>query len=91
MYVLLIAIAFIVVAIVQSVKNDVFLAFLGQRIRTIREAKKLTQLDLGLLCNNHAEQIGRIERGEHNVTICSLLVIANAFDTSLKELLDFKY
>ncbi|MBC7383299.1 MAG: helix-turn-helix transcriptional regulator [Bacteroidia bacterium] len=75
----------------QNVKDEYFLAALGKRIRSIREAKKLTQLDLGLLCNNHSEQIGRIERGQHNVTICSLLLIANALEVSMKDLLDFDY
>lgn len=75
----------------QFVKNKKFLKALGKRIRTLRTEKGFTQLTLGELCNNHAEQIGRIERGELNVTIGSLLVIAKALELSLSELLDFKY
>ncbi len=75
----------------QNVKNEKFLLLLGKKIRILREGKGLTQLDLGILCNNHAEQIGRIERGEFNVTICTLLVISNSLKISLSELLDFKY
>lgn len=91
MYVLFVCMLFSFIAYVQHVKNEQFLLALGQKIRLVREQKKLTQLDLGLMCNNHAEQIGRIERGEHNVTICSLLIIANSLNITLKELLDFKY
>lgn len=76
-------------ASVQKVKDEKFLSQLGSRVRSVREANGLTQLDLGLLCNNHAEQIGRIERGQHNVTICSLLHIARALKVPLRELLDF--
>jgi ribosome-binding protein aMBF1 (putative translation factor) len=76
-------------ALVQFVKDEKYLKALGKRIRSLREAKQMTQLDLGLLCNNHAEQIGRIERGQHNVTICSLLYIAKALEISVSELLDF--
>ncbi|MEI6507293.1 MAG: helix-turn-helix transcriptional regulator [Bacteroidota bacterium] len=73
----------------QNVKNPTFLKALGQRIKRLREDRKLTQLALGELCNNHAEQIGRIERGELNVSICSLLIIADALEIDLKELFDF--
>ena len=74
----------------QNVKDDLFLKLIGQRIKSVREEKRLTQLDLGLLCNNHAEQIGRIERGEYNVTICSLLIVCKALGITLSELLSFQ-
>ncbi|MCG9881630.1 MAG: helix-turn-helix transcriptional regulator [Bacteroidia bacterium] len=43
------------------------------------------------MCQNHAEQIGRIERGQHNVSICSLLAIANALQVPVSEILQFDY
>jgi len=61
---------------------------LGVRIRELRNARKLTQVELGVMCNNYAEQIGRIERGQLNVTVCTLNIIAKAFDIKLSELLD---
>lgn len=71
---------------VQSVKDDGFLELLGRRIRSVRLSKGYTQLDLAVRINNHAEQIGRIERGELNVSICSLKKIADALDLSLSDL-----
>ncbi|MFN8309617.1 MAG: helix-turn-helix transcriptional regulator [Chitinophagales bacterium] len=70
----------------QSVKDDGFLELLGRRIRSVRLSKGYTQLDLAVRINNHAEQIGRIERGELNVSICSLKKIADALDLSLSDL-----
>ncbi len=35
-------------------------------------AKGLSQVDVGVAMDNYGEQIGRIERGELNVTICTL-------------------
>lgn len=49
----------------------------------------MTQLDLAGKMDNFAEQIGRIERGEQNVSVCTLLKIATALEVSLKELFDF--
>ena len=48
----------------------------------------MTQLQLGVSCNNYAEHIGRIERGKLNVTVCSLKSIAKALNVKLKEIVD---
>lgn len=75
--------------IVQNVKDKKFLMALGNNIKLHRKLKNLTQLDLAIAMDNYAEQIGRIERGQLNVTICTLKKISNALDIQLKELLDF--
>jgi transcriptional regulator with XRE-family HTH domain len=72
---------------VQAVKDEVFLGLLGKRIRLLRKKKQLTQLELAVKINNHAEQIGRIERGKLNVSICTLKEISNGLDVTLAELL----
>jgi len=74
---------------VQYVRNTDLLITLGKRIRELRLERKLTQDELGFVCNNHGEQIGRIERGELNVSICTLDVISKGLEINLKELLDF--
>lgn len=58
--------------LVQNVKDKPFLKLLGLRIKQLRTQKGLTQLDLGVLMDNYAEQVGRIERGQLNVSICTL-------------------
>ncbi len=75
---------------VQNDTNKVFLTALGSRIREIRKSKGLSQLDIGVAMDNYAEQIGRIERGKINVTICTLKNIAQCLDISLSELLNFE-
>lgn len=75
---------------VQKVHDKAFLKKLGQRITILRKTKNLTQLDLAVRMDNHAEQIGRIERGELNVSICTLKKIAEALDIKLYELLLFE-
>jgi transcriptional regulator with XRE-family HTH domain len=73
---------------VQNIKDDKFLLLLGKRIKELRIKKGLSQLELAVNMENHAEQIGRIERGKHNVSICTLRNIAQALDVSLPQLLD---
>jgi len=79
------------IANVQNVTDKLFLNKLGKRIKFLRESQKMTQLDLGIMCQNHAEQIGRVERGQHNVTVCSLLKISLALNVTLKDIFDFDY
>jgi transcriptional regulator with XRE-family HTH domain len=47
---------------VQNIKDDKFLLLLGKRIKELRIKKGLSQLELAVDMDNHAEQIGRIER-----------------------------
>jgi transcriptional regulator with XRE-family HTH domain len=39
--------------------------------------------------DNYAEQIGRFERGQLNVSICTLKLIADSLDVDIQELFDF--
>ena len=71
----------------QKIKDPVLLKQVGLRIRELRKQKKLSQLQLAVMMDNHAEQLGRIERGELNVTISSLKKIAESLDISLTHLL----
>jgi transcriptional regulator with XRE-family HTH domain len=89
MYVLLFISAFQAFCIVQKIKDNTYLKKLGNRIRTLRKEKGLSQLDLGVSMDNYAEQISRIERGQLNVSICTLKKIADGLETPLYELLKF--
>ncbi|WP_180118426.1 helix-turn-helix domain-containing protein [Acinetobacter sp. YH12096] len=60
---------------------------IGQLIRKKRKEKKITQEALALQCGIDRSYIGRIERGEVNITIEKLYEIALALKISPKELL----
>lgn len=47
-------------------------------------------VELGVLIGNHGEQIGRIERGELNVTIGTLRVIASGLKVKLSDLVNIE-
>lgn len=72
----------------QNIKDEKYLKEIGARIRLIREGKGITQVELGVKCNNYGEQIGRIERGKSNVTICTLKVIADALEVKVSAFLE---
>ncbi|MDV7470791.1 helix-turn-helix transcriptional regulator [Acinetobacter baumannii] len=60
---------------------------IGQLIRKRRKEKEISQEKLALLCNIDRSYLGRIERGEVNITILKLYEISNILETDPKELL----
>lgn len=60
---------------------------IGQLIRKKRIEKKITQEALALQCGIDRSYIGRIERGEVNITVEKLYEIAAVLEISAKELL----
>lgn len=60
-----------------------FLRRIGLRLRHHREKLGLTQSELGEKCNLHRTFIGSVERGERNVSILNLRMIAGHLRVSL--------
>ena len=63
------------------------LRHLGQRIRDLRERRGWSQEELARRADRHFTYIGRIERGEQNVTVEVLFEVARALDTTPDQLL----
>ena len=61
---------------------------LGQRIRSHRTAKGLSQEKLAELSSCHPTYIGQIERGEKNATIESIEKIVSALNISFSSLFE---
>ena len=68
-----------------SFEND--LKQFGTEIKSVRKAKKITQLQLSSLCDIDIRTIQRIEKGEFNPSLRVLIRIANAFEMSLSNLI----
>lgn len=60
---------------------------IGQLIRNERQKKKISQEYLALKCGIDRSYLGRIERGEVNLTVEKLYEIANALEVETKSLL----
>lgn len=59
----------------------------GLRVREQRKLKKISQEKLALLCNIDRSYMGRIERGEVNITLEKIYDIARSLSIDVKELL----
>jgi transcriptional regulator with XRE-family HTH domain len=60
---------------------------IGQLIRKQRKQQSITQESLALQCGIDRSYMGRIERGEVNLTVEKLYEIASVLGVSAKELL----
>jgi transcriptional regulator with XRE-family HTH domain len=74
-----------------KIKNKRFTKAFGENLKRIRTEKKFSQESLSYEADVPLSQIGRIERGEVNTTISTILVLANALDIQPMELLNFKF
>ncbi|MBO8429779.1 helix-turn-helix transcriptional regulator [Spirochaetes bacterium] len=63
----------------------------GAKLAYIRKAKKLSQMKLAEKVDMNFNYIGQIERGEANVTIKTMKVLADALDVEVKMLFDFSF
>ncbi len=60
---------------------------LGDAIRKTRLKQGLTQEDLALAADVDRGYLGRVERGDNNVALLTLLKIAQALGVSIKDLM----
>jgi transcriptional regulator with XRE-family HTH domain len=60
--------------------------YFGNNIRKFREAKEMSQEEFAELCGISRAYYGRIERGEHSITIEKCILISDAFGIHLSEL-----
>ena len=60
---------------------------LGARVRKLREQKGLSQEALGDLCGINRSHMGEIERGELNLSLGTLVKMAQQLEISVSKLL----
>ena len=63
----------------------------GAKLAYVRKSRKFSRIKLAELVDMNFNYIGQIERGEANVTIRTMRVLADALDVELKELFDFSF
>ena len=59
----------------------------GQRVRELRVAAGFTQESLAEASDLHPNYVGRVERGERNVSLLNIAAIARALHVTVSDLL----
>lgn len=63
---------------------------IGLKFRVERIKKSLSQERFAELANVHTNYIGKVERGEQNLTVKKLVELADSLDVSVVEILDLR-
>ncbi|MGO4344528.1 helix-turn-helix domain-containing protein [Paenibacillus sp. MCAF9] len=71
--------------------NNDILKLVGEKIREVRKEKGLTQEQLGEMADFTYSYIGRIERGQKNISLQNLDRIARILDVPVHRLFDYEY
>ena len=72
----------------ENMATDPIQIALGNRIRELRKAKGWAQEAFAHQCGMHRGHMGQIERGESNLTLSTLLVIAEKLETTVSGLFE---
>jgi transcriptional regulator with XRE-family HTH domain len=72
---------------IKNLSKNSRIILIGSRIRKKRISKGWTMMDLAFEAGVDYRQLGRIERGENNFTIISLLRITDALGCQLKDVI----
>lgn len=78
-------------AIVNYKRNDEYLKAFGANLRKLRAEKGFTLTSLAQDAEMEIRQLGRIESGEINTTISTVLSLAKALDVHVSDLFQFRY
>ncbi|MHB1156905.1 MAG: helix-turn-helix domain-containing protein [Phycisphaerales bacterium] len=69
-------------------KRPAFLVqILASNLRAMRHAEGISQEELAARCGLHRTYVGSVERGERNVTLSTLELLASVLSVSVPELL----
>lgn len=71
-----------------NTKDEKYLKAFGKHLRKLRIEKGFTQESLAYKADLSLSQIGRIERGEINPTLCTLKIIADNLNITVTELVN---
>lgn len=63
----------------------------GAKLAYVRKSKKLSQIKLAEIVDMNFNYIGQIERGEANVTIKTMKILANALEVEIHTLFDSRF
>ncbi len=72
-------------------KSPSNLQVFGSNVRRLRHARALSLRNLATQCNIDHSAIARIEKGEKNITILTLMELAKGLEIHPKKLLDLDF
>lgn len=73
-----------------EISNSEFLCIFGERLKYVRQQRKLSYRELGRRCDLDYSYISKVEKGEKNIQLSTILELAKGLEVHAKELFDFE-
>jgi len=77
--------------IVSKIRDDKYLLAFGKHVKKLRNRKKLSRETLAAYSNIETMQVYRVETGQTNATVSTIVALAKGLEVHPKKLLDFNY
>ena len=74
-----------------KIRNQEILIEFGRNIKLLRKAQNISQAQLAFEANIPREQVGRIERGQVNTALSTIVALSKALKTHPNNLLKINY
>lgn len=74
-----------------DIRNEHFLLLFGENLRKIRTERKLSLRQLSQNCDIDHSDISKIEKGERNIQMSTVLQLAKGLGKTPHELFDFDF
>ena len=71
------------------IRDNKAIKLLGKKVRELRKKQKISQSQLAYEAGIPRMQVSRIERGEINTSISTIIAIARVLDVHVKEFFNF--
>lgn len=75
---------------VEQQEANAYLRAFGQHLKHLREARGLTQANVAFEAGLSVSQVQRIEYGQHNFSVLTLVALGRALELPLGQLLEFQ-
>ncbi|SFN49857.1 helix-turn-helix domain-containing protein [Salegentibacter flavus] len=72
-----------------EISNSKFLNIFGERLKYIRQQSNLSYRELGKRCDLDYSYISKVEKGERNIQLSTILELAKGLEVHPKDLFDF--
>lgn len=79
-------VSFVKIYFIMTHEKSILIKF-GEKVRSLRKEKGLSQEELSFKANLHRTYIGMIERAEKNITLINIEKIAIALDMEIENLM----
>ncbi len=72
-----------------DLSNEKFLISFGEKLKLIRTSKNLSYRQMAQRCDLDYSYISKIEKGQHNIQLTTVLELAKGLNIKTKELFEF--